>query len=92
MTDLKFENLTFEQREFLTDDCGKPGLLDVPDFVFEIACERHDFDYWVGGNSSDRYDADRRMYESMKEAIAAEPWYRRYWPLHLVQQLIHIHS
>ena len=79
MTELRFEDLTPEQKDFLVDDCGKPGVLDVPDFVFELACERHDFDYYVGHTKQDRYESDRRMYDMMREAISAEPWYRRAW-------------
>jgi hypothetical protein len=79
MVELRFEDLTQEQKDYLVDDCGKPGFLDVPDFVFEIACERHDFDYWVGNTKEDRYKADRRMYDTMVEAIKEEPWYRRIW-------------
>jgi hypothetical protein len=79
MTELNFEDLTPEQKAYLIDDCGKPGVLDVPDFVFEIACERHDFDYYVGHTKQHRYEADRRMYSLMKAAIRLEPWYRRAW-------------
>ena len=79
MTELKFEDLTTEQRDYLVDDCGKPGFLNVPDFVFEIACERHDFDYWIGFTKTDRLSADLRMYNAMKEAIKHESWYRRWW-------------
>lgn len=79
MTALVFENLTEAQLDYLVDDCGKPGFLDVPDFVFEIACQRHDFDYYVGCTSQDRYDADVRMYNTMCEAIELEPWYRRWY-------------
>jgi hypothetical protein len=79
MTELKFDNLTSDQKNYLVDDCGKPGFLDVPDFVFEVACERHDFDYWVGCTKDDRYQSDLRMYNAMKKAIKAEPWYRRWW-------------
>ena len=79
MEPLKFEDLTAEQLDYLVDDCGKPGVLDVPDFVFNIACERHDFDYWSGCTQNDRLDADLRMNRLMREAIASEPWYRRVW-------------
>lgn len=79
MTELRFESLTKEQKDYLVDDCGKPGFLNVPDFVFGAACERHDFDYWVGYSKNDRYLADKRMYNTMKGAIKGEPWYRRAW-------------
>ena len=79
MTDLKFEDLSREQLDHLVDDCGKPGFLDVPDFIFSIACQRHDFDYWLGHTKIDRHAADARMYRTMKSAIASEPWYRRFW-------------
>jgi len=52
-----YEDLTEEEKEFLTDGCGN-HFLDVPDFLWTESCRRHDFEYWSGYTKEDRSAAD----------------------------------
>jgi len=65
---MRYEDLTQEEKDFLTDDCGN-HLLDVPDFMWTESCRRHDFAYWYGHTKKDRKKADLRWYHDMLEAV-----------------------
>jgi hypothetical protein len=52
-----YEDLTSKEKAHLTDGCGN-HFLDVPDFLWIEACNRHDFEYWSGFTSRHRSEAD----------------------------------
>jgi len=54
----------------ILNGCGpssKFGIVEwlIPEFIFTPACYVHDFEYWVGGTSEDRYEANSRFLRSM---------------------------
>jgi len=76
---LKYEDLTQEQIDFISNGCGAKGLpIDVPDFVYEDACHKHDVNYWIGGGKADRKIADVTFYYDMVNAANKEVWYQRW--------------
>lgn len=87
--DVSYEDLTSLDREVMLNGCGPDsGVIsrwfDVPDLAFGEACDRHDFDYRVGGpadsgeDSSYRHTADLRFYDHMKSVADHSPWYYRW--------------
>lgn len=77
-------------KDLLVNGCGpKEGIgrwYDVPDWVFEDACNEHDRGYIIGGpmdleggDSTWRHDVDLRWYEDMLELAWQQPWYCAWW-------------
>lgn len=65
---LRFQDLTQEQQDFVSDDCGN-HFLDVPDFMWTDACREHDFGYWLGCTENDRRRVDEAWYHQMLQAV-----------------------
>jgi len=78
---INFEELSDAEIDFLSDGCGKKGtILDVPDFSSTASCDRHDFDYWLGGTEEDRSRADVRFYKNMKaDADSVGGWWGAFY-------------
>jgi phospholipase A2-like protein len=75
---LKWRNLYYSERAALTNGCGgKGGWFDPPDYCFKASCDQHDFNYWLGGDESDRQKADRQFLAAMLEDVRACPWWAR---------------
>jgi hypothetical protein len=57
----------------------------IPDSIFGVsvsaACDIHDFDYWVGGDATDRWHADLRLLGNMRLLINAAHSHWWQWPL-----------
>ena len=49
-------------KEFTTDNCSV-----VPDYDQNECCVEHDWAYWKGGTFQERWDADRKFLECVKE-------------------------
>lgn len=73
---VRYEDLTAKQRKKICNGCGTKWL-DVPDLYFKEDCDRHDVDYWKGGNERDRDYADRKFMSRMVQTIKRRPWYER---------------
>ena len=74
---LEYEDLTPEERDYLTDGCGNK-FLNVPDFDFGECCRRHDFGYWQGHSKEDRLRIDKEWYADMIKASRKYGFVRRY--------------
>jgi len=62
---LSYYKLTKEQKAILCNGWGpKGGGAVVPELFLHEPCDRHDFDYWVGGSILDRLKADWRLLRS----------------------------
>jgi phospholipase A2-like protein len=68
MSRLKYEDLDRDAQLYLTDGCGN-HVLDVPDFMWEEACRRHDFGYRQGHTKADRARVDGDWYDDMCHAV-----------------------
>lgn len=80
MPQIRFGDLTDEQKDFIIDGCGKKGgILDVPDWIFTASCAHHDFNYWLGHTEEDRKKADWQFYQAMLYDANNAPWYKRAW-------------
>jgi hypothetical protein len=67
-----YSELTPEERAWMCNGCGpKFGSSAVPDCIFEPACDRHDFDYWLGYTDSDRYQADVFFRSNMLHIVSS---------------------
>jgi hypothetical protein len=66
---LSYDELTPEERAWICNGCGPRGGPNVPDFIFNKSCCRHDFDYWLGFAESDRTRADSRFLTNMLEDV-----------------------
>lgn len=88
--EVKYEDLTEWHREMLLNGCGaQRGIkrwFDAPDWVFEEACNRHDFDYRVGGvrdlpggESMARHEADVLFLRNMLDAANTAGWWASWW-------------
>ena len=79
---LTFEDLSEHEQLWMLNGCG-PGFWSrfVPEMVWHDACQRHDFDYWLGFTKHDRYRADRRFLTAMLKAASdrARGWWSRRW-------------
>lgn len=87
--EVEYEELGAWTRELLLNGCGPNSIEWVPELIFQPACNRHDFDYIVGGprdmpggDSSWRLEAEIRFKRNLY-ALAWEeaswwswPWYR----------------
>ena len=51
-----------EKKAFTSDGCSM-----FPDYRWKDCCVKHDKIYWNGGSSSDRKDADMKLYRCVKE-------------------------
>jgi len=80
---LTYNDLSPREQRWMCNGCGPKLGVDidvVPDFIFHDACERHDFDYWLGFSEGDRARADRRFLVAMQEAArACSGWWSRRW-------------
>lgn len=66
MTQVRYRDLTPEQKSIMCDGCGtKGGWIPVPQWIFTASCDIHDFNYWLGYREEDREKADRQFYEAM---------------------------
>jgi hypothetical protein len=76
-----YEDLTPEEKDFLTDGCGN-HFLDVPDFLWTESCRRHDFEYWSGHTKKDRSNADWDWFLNMlRDVDRADPATLNHSPL-----------
>ena len=74
-----YDQLTDWQRDQLCNGCGrKGGLAKPPDFIFRADCNRHDFEYWVGGGVLDRLKSDLKFLARMllRTCARAESWWQ----------------
>jgi hypothetical protein len=85
---VRYCDLSDEQKQLLLNGCGPVGGGGwfVPDMVFHEACNRHDFDYLVGGerdlpdgDSSWRLEAEDRFLENMLIEANKQGWWSRWW-------------
>jgi hypothetical protein len=78
MTDIRFRDLTPEQKDFICNGCGgKGGWIQPPNFFFKADCNHHDFNYWLGCTEADRKTADKQFHAAMREDVKSQPWYKR---------------
>lgn len=72
---LQFENLTEAHKAILCNGCGPKGGIGraVPELFLHEICDRHDFDYWVGGAFMDRWYADWRLLRSGQKLAGWDP-------------------
>lgn len=63
----RYDNLSDEQKKFVTNGCGD-DVFNVPDLIFNDACCRHDFYYWLGHTDIDRRNADKQFLRNMLDA------------------------
>ncbi len=76
--DLSFKDLTTKDRSLICNGCGGKGSwIDPPDWLFKASCDWHDFEYWRGGDESDRKRADWGFYTAMVEDANRSSWWRR---------------
>jgi len=73
MTRLSFyKDLTKDQRAIYGNGCG-PGLANldkiIPEFRWQHACRRHDFNYDRGGTEEDRRESDNQFKVQMLNSI-----------------------
>jgi hypothetical protein len=59
-------------RRFTTDGCSM-----FPDDGWVSCCVEHDFEYWCGGSSEDRHNADTRL----RECVAQKKSEMLGWPM-----------
>ena len=80
MTDLRYDELSCEERAVICNGCGrKGGWLDPPDWIFVASCDRHDASYWIGCTEADRKRADQGFLSAMLEDASRAPWWSRNW-------------
>ena len=67
------------------NDCGpRKGWVDVPDWIFNASCKKHDEYYIKGGSPADRFKADCLFWWYMKQDVKTQlPRWKRPWG-HLV--------
>ncbi len=83
---VKYEDVGPAERGLLFNGCGPQPTrgrwwtwIPVPELAFEEACNRHDFDYLVGGvTDAEREVADKRFYEGMRFVADDQPWFWRW--------------
>ena len=67
-----YQDLNKEQRAIYGNGCG-PGLVNldeiVPEFRWQHACRRHDFNYDRGGTEDDRRESDNQFKMQMLNSI-----------------------
>jgi hypothetical protein len=64
----------------MCNGAGPKGGVEVPDFIFTEAANRHDFDYWLGFSELDRTRADYKFLNNMLAATKAQSgWWSRQW-------------
>ncbi len=83
---VEYEDLTEWDRQLLLNGCGPNSIQAVPELVFTMACNRHDFDYIVGGprdlpngDSSYRMRAEESFERRLYAAAAQTSWYVCWW-------------
>ena len=66
---MKYTDLTPEEKKFICNGMGRKGwqgiLLNWLNRWFEEDANEHDFDYWRGGNESDRIKADNNFLDRL---------------------------
>lgn len=90
----RFRNLTEVEKNVICNGCGaKGGWFKPPEYCFTASCNRHDFSYWLGGESFERKRADEGFLRAMiydaywmirknlygRPVLKRRPWWRRYW-------------
>jgi hypothetical protein len=82
---VRYEDLSSYERDHLLNGCGPSAIELVPELIFTDACNRHDFDYLVGGpkdcgdDSTWRTRAEDAFEKRLHEAASKESWYSRWW-------------
>lgn len=84
---VRYEELEDSHRALLFNGCGPTPVrsrwwtwVPIPDLCFTECCNRHDFDYLVGGLDDDaRRAADQRFLDCMLLVAAKQPWYWRWF-------------
>lgn len=77
MDDFRFDNLSPSARALICNGAGPKGLgWLIPDLWFKAAADRHDFDYWQGGNLSDKVRADVRFWGNSLLGLLELRWYQ----------------
>ena len=76
-----YDALSAAMVEQICNGCGgKGGPVDPPEWRFHDSCQRHDFDYWLGGTEDDRLRADKAFYADMQLAChLRKQWWQRPW-------------
>ena len=75
--ELRYSDLTPEEKAFLGNGCGGKGHpIDPPEFFFHASCNQHDFYYWRGGTAKDRKNADSEFYKFMRKDAREQKWYK----------------
>lgn len=88
MDDLKFENISPSARALLCNGAGPSGLgWLIPDLWFHHAADRHDFDYWRGGNLTDKVRADVRFWANSLLGLLELRW----WQMPIALVLAHLY-
>lgn len=69
--------LSARQKCRLCSGCGPTGWLEwvVPELIFHSACNRHDFDYFIGGGVRERWVADFRFFCRMLGCAGLRVWW-----------------
>jgi hypothetical protein len=76
---IRYGDLTDAQRALVCNGCGaKGGFINPPEFRFGASCDHHDFNYWIGGDDSDRLRADRQFFRAMLDDARELPQMSRY--------------
>jgi len=59
--------------------CGAKGAwINVPDFMFEASCNKHDIGYGIGGDEAKRFECDGKFLIMMlKDTMSLTGWFRR---------------
>ena len=78
MTQVRYRDLTQEQKDFICNGCGgKGGWFQPPQFIFNADCNHHDFQYFIGCSEVDRKKADEQFYEEMIKDANHYHWLKR---------------
>lgn len=74
--ELEYDKLLPSDRRVICNGAGPVGLgWLVPDLWFREAANRHDFDYWRGGNLTDKVRADLRFWINSLSALLVLRWF-----------------
>jgi hypothetical protein len=72
----KYEDLTLKELEEITNGCGAKGGIVVPPYatMWNADCNHHDYGYWKGGNSWDRWRCDNKLWWSLQKDSLKWGW------------------
>lgn len=67
-------DLSDEEKKDICNGCGAKGAwynFLIPSGAFDVACNIHDYDYFVGNTQDDKRKADRRFINNMNRIVSA---------------------